>query len=459
MLNRFRLRRFLPRSVAEVVKNLIAAGYHTYLVGGCVRNVLDGRRPLEWDVATAARPEQVALIFPHTLPTGARFGTITVIHRGQAIEVTTFRKEGEYSDHRHPDQVAFISDLNADLARRDFTVNAMALDLSGRLFDPFGGQGDLRCRRIRAVGSARERFEEDALRLLRGVRLAAELGFDLEVDTFQAIRSHAGLIQSVARERIGSELERILLSAHPGKGLALLEQTGLLTLILPELQEGMDMVQNEHHAYTVWEHTVRTVTKVRKDLGLRLAALLHDVGKPRTLTVGQDGRRHFHGHEVLGAEMSETILARLKFNQSTVGRVLHLIRHHLALQKSESLNDAAVRRLVARVGPDAIGDLAELYRADRAASGIGRSPRSDDAVQLLAKVRRLMAAKPALRPEDLAIDGHDVQRLTGWPPGPAIGRVLHQLVDDVIQDPGLNRRDWLERRVVDLTAPRRTDEG
>ncbi|HSW10203.1 MAG TPA: HD domain-containing protein [Bacillota bacterium] len=469
-LNRFRLARWLPLSVVEVLKSLMATGHQAYLVGGCVRDLIGGRRPLDWDVATAARPEQVALIFPHTLPTGTRYGTTTVVHGGRAIEVTTFRQEQGHSDLRHPDQVTFISDLKADLARRDFTVNAMALDLDGRLFDPFGGQGDLRNRTIRAVGSAGTRFEEDALRLVRGVRLAAELDFDLEAETFRAICCHAGLVELVARERIGPELERILLSAHPARGLMLLEQTGLLALILPEIQEGGDVVQGEHRADTVWEHTVRTVAGVLKDPVLRLAALLHDVGKPRTLTVGEDGRRRFPGHEILGAEMSETILLRLKFRRATVKRVLHLIRHHLELQqlhdrpapgqaRQPALSDAAVRRLLARVGPEAIRDLAELDRADRAASRIGRGFRPDRTVRLLARVRRIMAGKPALRPADLAIDGDDVQRLTGWPPGPAIGRVLHQLLDDAIEDPGLNHRIWLERRVVDLAAQQRAGEG
>jgi tRNA nucleotidyltransferase/poly(A) polymerase len=434
--------------VAEVLKSLIAAGHHACLVGGCVRDTIRGKRPLDWDVATAALPEQVARIFPYTLRTGVRFGTTTVIHRGRAIEVTTFRKESGYSDRRHPDQVTFIVDLNADLARRDFTFNAMALDLDGRLFDPFGGQRDLRCRVVRAVGTARERFEEDALRLLRGVRFAAELGFDLEGDTFQAMRSHAGLIERVARERIGPELERILLSPHPGKGLVLLEQTGLLAVILPELQAGVNVVQDGSHPLTVWEHTVRTVTCIRKDPVLRLAALLHEAGAP----------------------MSEAILLRLKFGRPTAERVAHLLRHQLVLQQSlaapvpsaarqTDISDADVRRLIAHVGADAIGHLAELHRADRAASGFRGGLRVDPTRQLLARVRRIAAGKPALRPEDLAIDGDDVQRLTGWAPGPAIGRVLRQLADDVIQDPTLNRRDRLERRVVDLTAPQRIDEG
>ncbi len=469
-LNRFHLARFLPPYVAEILGNLIATGHHACLVGGCVRDVIRGQRPLDWDVATAARPEQVALIFPHTLPTGVRYGTTTVIHRGRAIEVTTFRKEAGYSDRRHPDRITFITDLNADLARRDFAFNAMALDLNGRLLDPFGGRRDLRRRVVRAVGSAGERFEEDALRLLRGVRFAAELGFDLEGDTFQAMRSHAELIQRVARERIGPELERILLSPHPGKGLVLLEQTGLLGEILPELHAGVNVAQDGPTALTVWQHTVRTVTRIRKDPVLRLAALLHDVAKPRTLTAGKGGRPDFPGHEVLGAAMSEAILLRLKFGRSMVDRVAHLIRHHLVLQQScappaqnavrqTGISDAAIRRLIARVGVDAVGDLAELHRADRAASRIGVGLRLDPTARLLARVRRIAAGKPPLGPEDLAIDGDDVQRLTGWTPGPAIGRVLRQLVDDVIQDPGLNRRDRLEGRVMDLIASQETDEG
>jgi putative nucleotidyltransferase with HDIG domain len=470
-LHRFRLARWLPLEVAEVLKTLIATGHHAYLVGGCVRDVITGRRPLDWDVATAARPEQVVLLFPHTLPTGAKYGTTTVIQRGRAIEVTTFRKEEGYSDFRHPDQVAFISDLEADLARRDFTVNAMALDLEGNLIDPFGGQADLRHRTIRAVGAASTRFEEDALRLLRGVRLAADLGFDLEEETFQAIRSHSRLIERVAPERIGPELERILLSAHPGRGLQLLEQTRLLAMILPELQEGVEIAQSGHRAATVWEHTVSRVVNIRKDAVLRLAALLHDVGKPRTLTVGEGGRRHFPGHEALGADLSEAILFRLKFGRSVVKRVRHLILHHGELQqlcarpvpapaRRTVPSDAAVRRLLARVGPETIGDLFELHRADRAASRFGRRLSPDPTVRLRAQVRRILAGKPALRLEDLAIDGGDVQQLTGWPPGPAIGQVLRQLLDDVLQEPALNHRDWLERRVADLVAVLRPpDEG
>ncbi|MDQ7794378.1 MAG: HD domain-containing protein [bacterium] len=447
-----RLRRRVPRPTAGVLVSLEAAGHPAYLVGGCVRDILQGRPPLDWDIATGALPEQVMHLFERTVPTGLKYGTVTVIQSGVPIQVTTFRSETGYQDHRRPEGVTFIPDLQADLSRRDFTINAMALDARGCLYDPLGGRDDLRRRLVRAVGDPRRRFDEDGLRLLRGVRLVAELGFELEAETGRAMGEKAHLLDHIAPERIGAELARIVQSAHPGKGLVLLERTGLLDRFLPELRAGVGLIQNEHHVFTVWEHTVLAVEHVPPDLTLRLAALLHDVAKPYTLTVGDDGRRHFFGHELLGADMAEEILTRLRFGRPVVDRVRHLVRQHMALHHAPDMKEAAVRRLLARIGQDAIKPLLQLRQADRLASGTKQGPVSEGTARLLGRMERILAGDSALALRDLAVDGHDVQRVTGLPPGPAVGRILRRLLDAVLEEPALNRRQCLEDLARRLAA-------
>ncbi|GAB6877662.1 CCA tRNA nucleotidyltransferase [Thermaerobacter litoralis] len=450
-----RFHRLVPAPVREVLGRLHEHGHGAFLVGGCVRDLLMGRPPKDWDVATSARPEEVRRIFPRTLPTGIEHGTVTVRLRGFSVEVTTFRQEAGYSDHRHPDRVEFTRDLRADLERRDLTINAMALDHTGRLHDPLGGLDDLEQGVVRAVGDPDERFREDALRLLRVVRFAARLGYRVEPRTEAALARCAPLIRHVSWERIREEMAGLLVSPRPAWGMELLRRSGLLDPIWPELLEGVGVAQNVHHAYTVWEHNLLACQYTPPVLRLRLAGLLHDVGKPRTVSVDAQGERHFYHHEVVGAQMAREMLRRLRFDNETVRHVAHLVRHHLALHHYPGMTDAAIRRLIQRIGFDYLEDLIILRVADRAASGTKRAPISRGAYRLLTRMEKILEQDAAFSLHDLAVDGHDVMAATGLEPGPAIGWILQQLLEDVLDEPGRNRRDWLLERAAELGAESR----
>ncbi len=444
-------RRALPPHVRAVVANLVAHGFEAYAVGGAVRDRLLGRRPLDWDVATSAEPRYVMSVFPRTVPTGLKHGTVKVLcPDGRDVDVTTYRVEGTYSDLRRPDSVRFTRSLTEDLGRRDFTVNALALGLDGRVVDPHRGCWDLARKVIRCVGNPDDRLSEDALRLMRAVRLAAELGFSLDPATARAIRRHAGLIGRIAVERVREELDRCLLSPAPDQALEDLRRLGLLENVLPELLEGVGFEQNEHHAYTVWEHTLLTVASVPPSLPLRLAALLHDVAKPRTLSLAE-GRRHFFGHEKVGAQMAAEMLGRLRYDRATADRVVHLVRNHMALHWQPEMKDAAVRRLINRVGPENIPDLLALRRADRRASGTKEGPVGLGTAALLVRIERLLKADRFFTVADLAIDGRDVMRIARIPPGPQVGLILKRLLEEVLEDPALNERARLEARVREMT--------
>lgn len=432
-----------PAEVRRILDTLAAKGFSAQIVGGPVRDLLMGQTPKDWDVATAAPPEAVRSAFPRTVPTGVKHGTVTVLAANRQVEVTTYRVESGYTDFRHPDQVVFVRTLREDLSRRDFTINAMALDRKGRLYDYFRGRADLAAGLIRAVGDPAERFSEDALRMMRAVRFAAQLGFDIAPPTFAAIKEKNELLRHVSAERIRDEFAKLLVSPQPARGLEMLRESGLLARFIPELLEGVGFEQNEHHAYTVWEHELIALATVPPKLHLRLAALLHDVAKPACLSV--DGRaRHFFDHERVGAKVSGVILRRLKFDNLTIGKVVHLIRHHMALHYNANMKDPAIRRLIHRVGLEHMPDLLELRRADRAASGTKPGPVSRGTLRLLARIENVLAEDAAFGLKDLAIDGNDVIRVTGLRPGPRIGEVLKSLLDAVLEDPALNTRERLE---------------
>jgi len=445
-----RFDRLVPEPVRRVLGGLAEHGYAAFLVGGCVRDLLLARAPKDWDVATSARPEEVRRIFRRTIPTGIEHGTVTVRTGGLGVEVTTFRREGRYSDHRHPDEVEFTQDLREDLERRDLTINALALDHRGQLHDPLGGLEDLVRGVVRAVGDPEERFNEDALRLLRVVRFAARFGYTIEPRTEAALARCAGLIRHISWERIREEMSATLLTARPAWALNVLRLSGLLDHIWPELLEGVGVAQNVHHAYTVWEHNLLACEYTPPVLRLRLAGLLHDVGKPRTVSEDDSGERHFYHHEVVGAEMAREMLRRLRYDNDTVERVTHLVRHHLALHHYPGMTDAAIRRLIRRIGPEYLEDLIILRVADRAASGTKQAPISRGAYRLLTRMEKVLAEDAAFSLHDLAIDGHDVMEATGFGPGPAIGWLLQQLLEEVLDDPARNQREILLRRAQEL---------
>ena len=432
----------VPPDVSRVVDTLIAGGYEAFVVGGCVRDALRGIDPQDWDVATSARPEEIQAQFKRSLYTN-RFGTVVVSSGRHEIEVTTYRIEADYADHRRPETVSFTESLHEDLARRDFTMNAMAWrpgtgESGGELVDPFDGRGDLDRRIVRAVGVPGDRFAEDALRMLRAVRFATTLRMDVEPATAAAITAHAALAGGLSGERIGQELSKILATKQPSVGLRLLSDLGLLAVLCPELEICKTIPQDKAVAQDVFEHSLITVdaTPVDPDLRLRLAGLFHDVGKPDTFADG-----HFHQHEFVGEAITRRILRRWKFPKDTIARVTHLIRHHMFWYQTE-WSGSAVRRFVRKVGLENIPDLFELRRADNIGSG-ARSPRMYALEDLWTRVQDEIHRSTAFSPRDLAIDGTDVMAELGLTPGPAVGRVIAALFERVLDDPDLNTRESL----------------
>ena len=431
-----------PRAL-EVLARLRAAGHQAVLVGGCVRDFLLGKEPHDYDAATSARPEEIlaACAALPCVPTGLRHGTVTVLSQGLAVEVTAFRREGTYSDGRHPDQVSFTDSLEEDLGRRDFTINAMAWD-EGGLVDRFGGQADLQAGLIRCVGEPERRFQEDALRILRGLRLAAQLDFAIHPDTARAIRTETPRLSLVARERIGGEFLRLL--SGPGAGRVLLDFSQTVCEIVPQLAPTVGFDQkNPHHAWDVYTHLVKTVEKVPPEPALRLAALLHDVGKPAVFFLDETGTGHFYGHAEASARLCEDIAQSLRLDRATREQVVTLVqRHHLPLQPTQ----ACVGRWLRRLGPELFFQLLALMKADGASCLPGQSPR-EELDQTADLARTLLAQAPCLTLKDLAVNGRDA--LAAGLSGPAIGRALNRLLDQVAEGTLPNEREVLLKHLTD----------
>jgi tRNA nucleotidyltransferase (CCA-adding enzyme) len=429
----------IPPVVVELIETLRSAGHAGHLVGGSLRDLILGRDPADWDLATDARPERVVDLFPGAVYEN-RFGTVAVRRGGAAFEITTFRSDHDYADFRRPHRVDFGETLEADLARRDFTVNAMAW--GGRpgepltLADPFDGRADLAAQTLRAVGDPTERFGEDALRMIRAVRLSATLGFEIEPGTLAAIVAQADLVRHLSGERIAAELARLLAAPLPSIGLRPLESTGLLRGISAELAAQRGVPQNKRFGEDLWDHTVRSVEAAPVDRPIvRLAALLHDIGKPATFA---DGR--FIGHEVVGAGLAGALLDRLHVPRATADRVTQLVRHHMFTYQP-SWGDSAVRRFIAKVGRPALDELLELRRADNIGSGL--DPEAGGLAALRSRIADQLAADVPLDRGALAIDGDDLIAELGASPGPRLGIVLERLLDAVVEDPTLNDRPSL----------------
>jgi len=432
----FRFRRQLPEAAREILTRLTDAGHQAVLVGGCVRDLLLGRRPKDWDIATDLDVEGLRHLFPQgkVMGTDRKGVTLLIPRDGAAYEVTPFRGPT----------------LAEDLSRRDFTINAMALLPDGRLYDPMGGTKDLAAGVLRACGDPGERIREDPLRMLRAVRLAAELSLSLEPSLAEALRMHAPTLAEVAPERIGAEFCRLMVTDRPAWGMERLRETGLLAVFAPELLEMVGVEQNQFHAYPVWEHCLLALALVPPELHLRLAALLHDVGKPRTVSVDEQGNRHFYRHEQVGAVMADELLTRLRVEAKVRERVVRLVRLHMDLHLEEGMGDAAIRRMINRIGLDLLPDLVQLRRADRLASGTRQGELGPDTIYLLRQVERILKEDAALKVTDLAVNGHDVVRVFGRPPGPYVGQVLQRLLEEVLEDPSRNRREWLLMRLEEL---------
>jgi tRNA nucleotidyltransferase (CCA-adding enzyme) len=447
-------RALIPADVVGVCRRLREAGHQAYLVGGGVRDLVLGRSPKDFDVATSALPEAVLGLFGqrYAIPTGLQHGTVTVLTgappAGRPVEVTTFRGEGEYLDGRRPSSVEFGKTLEEDLARRDFTMNAMAFDpLEDRLVDLHGGHADLAGKLVRAVGDPVQRFREDGLRPMRAVRQATQLGLAIDPATMAAIPQTLASFRKVSAERVRDELVKLLGAAEPARGIELLRQAGLLAEVIPELLEGVGCAQNRFHRHDVYGHTLATLADAQGDVVLRLGALLHDVGKPRARQPkeGAPGEYSFYRHEHVGAEMADTICRRLKVSTAERESVRALVENHMFFYAPE-WTDGTVRRFVKRVGVEHLPALLALREADITGRGMGED-REKETRELRARVSEVAAADAALSTKDLAIDGRDVMRILGVPPGRQVGVILEALLERVLDDPGLNDRPTLEAMV------------
>ncbi len=434
----------LPEKVEYIIHTLEEAGYEAYAVGGCVRDSLLGREPDDWDITTSARPQQVKAVFPRTIDTGIQHGTVTVMMGKDGFEVTTYRIDGEYEDSRHPKEVIFTANLIEDLKRRDFTINAFAYNDRSGIVDAFDGMTDLKNGLIRCVGDAGERFTEDALRMMRAVRFSAQLGYDIEEKTKEAITVLAPNLKNISAERIQVELVKLLQSPHPDY-LRIAYELGMTGIFLPEFDKAMETPQNNpHHIYTVGEHMLQTLLHVRPDRSLRIAALLHDIAKPDTETIDEEGISHFHGHAEAGEEKAAAILRRLKFDNDTIGKVKKYVKYH---DYKIEATPRAVRRALNRIGKEYFAEVLEIKQADMLAqSTCQREEKEENLTRVRALYEEILRKEECVSLKDLALTGKDLMEL-GVPQGKQLGAILQKLLEDVLEEPQHNTREYLTELV------------
>jgi poly(A) polymerase/tRNA nucleotidyltransferase (CCA-adding enzyme) len=452
-----RMRRSVPAEVIALCEVLKTHSYQAYLVGGCVRDMIANRAPKDWDITTNATPEQIQVVFPDSFYENT-FGTVGVKTesedpRVKVVEITPYRTEGKYSNARHPDEVHFSDTLIDDLDRRDFTVNAIAYDpLTEELVDVHGGAEDLKRRVIRTVGKPGERFAEDALRMLRAIRFAAELDFAIDAQTVAGIAENASQLGRISRERVRDELLKILMSPRPMQALYMAQKMGILTFIIPELEDAMGVEQNQAHSFDVFEHLLRSLQHAADKewpLDVRLAALLHDIGKPATRRWGEEKKDWtFHGHEVVGAKMAKKILADLRIPKEVAENVVSLIRWHMFFSDPDQVTLSAVRRIITNVGKEHIQELLNLRICDRIGTG-----RPKEQPFRLRKYMAMVdeAMRDPISMGMLKINGVRLMEL-GVAPGPRMGWMLHALLEEVLDDPTKNTEDYLEKRVGEFGA-------
>jgi len=449
----------IPLEVRIIAETLENAGFEAYLVGGCVRDILLNKTPKDWDITTNAHPEDIEKTFENTFINND-FGTVGVVNEEtedaslKVVEVTPYRSESGYSDSRRPDEVTFGVSLDDDLTRRDFTVNAIAYRVKDNtLVDPFDGQKDIKDKKLRAVGEATLRFEEDALRMMRAVRLAVEHDFTIEAETMAAIVQNAANLERISKERIRDEFIRIINSAQPMQGIVFLEKLSLLPYVLPEIAEGIGIDQNQAHAYDVYEHNLRSLQHAAdKDypFEIRLAALLHDIGKPATREHSEEKRDWtFYNHEVVGAKMAKTILKDLKFPRETIETVTKLVRWHMFFSDPDQVTLSAVRRTIRNVGEDQIWNLLNLRICDRIGTG-----RPKEQPFRFRKYKSMVeeALRDPISVKMLKMDGGKIMEITGEKPSPKLGNILHALLEEVLDDPQKNTDDYLTQRVKELSG-------
>jgi len=434
----------IPKEIKNVLERMDRNNFEAYLVGGCVRDMLRRVEPMDWDIATNANPEEIQRVFPDSFCNNA-FGTVTV----SGVEITPFRTEEKYSDKRHPDKVEWAKTIEEDLSRRDFTVNAMAMKVDLKVIDPFKGKRDLEKKMVRAVGKAEDRFGEDALRMMRAVRFATVLGFKIEKKTLKAIKENLTWIGVISKERIRDELMKIITSSRAAEGIELLRELGILTYVIPELEENYGVAQNKHHLYNCYEHAVRSLDFAAKkgfNNYVRMAALLHDIGKPQTKR-GEGKEATFYNHEIVGAKITEKILKRLRFSKKDSEKIVKLVRYHLFYYNVDEVTESSVRRLARRVGLDSIDELLQLRMADRIGSGC---PKAEP--YKLRHLRYIIekVSKDPISVKKLKVSGENVMNILKIKPGAKIGQILDILLDYVLTDPKKNTKDFLEGEIKKL---------
>lgn len=445
----------IPNEIKKILEKLEANGFESFLVGGCVRDLLRGKDPEDWDIATIAKPEEIQKIFPDNFSEN-KFGTVTVLtgsknEKLKEVEITPYRADEKYSDKRHPDAVKFVKNIKDDLSRRDFTINAMAARKQKKfeIIDPFGGEKDLKNKIIRAVGKAEERFNEDALRMMRAVRFAVCLGFKIEKNTAGAIKKNAKWLEVISKERIRDELIKIVMSDSADIGIEMLRELGLLKYIAPEIEEGYGVGQNKHHIYDCYEHSLLSLkyaAKKKFNMHVRLAVLLHDVGKPRVKR-GEGSDSTFYNHEVVGAKMAKEILERLKFPKKDVEKITKLVRFHLFYYNVGEVTESSVRRLVSRVGIENMDELLEVRMSDRIGSGVPKAEpyKLRHLKYIIDKVSQSPISAKALK-----INGNEVMDILKIPAGPKVGWILEILLGEVLTDTDKNQKEILEKSVKEL---------
>lgn len=462
----------IPKEVIFAIKTLKKAEFDAYIVGGCVRDILRNAKPSDWDIATNAMPQNVQKIFKKTFYDN-KFFTVKLITQSKdpslkEIEITTFRTEAQYSDKRHPDKVKPAKTIEEDLSRRDFTVNAMAMEIQNskiknqkesqkleiknyKVIDPFEGQKDLENKIIRAVGNPKERFSEDALRLIRAVRFAITLGpgWKIESKTEKAIKETAYLIEKISKERIKEEFEKIIMSERADEGIILLHKTGLLKYTIPELEKGVGVSQNRHHIYTIFEHSVLSLkyaAKYNYSLEVRLASLFHDIAKPQTKR-GEGPDATFYNHDIVGAKIARKILERLRFPKKVAEKVELLVKNHMFFYDPAVVTESSVRKLLRKVGKENIKELLCLRIADRKGSGVpkARPYRLRHLEYVIEKVSR-----DPISVQMLKVNGNDVMKILKISPGPKVGLILNALLAEVLERPEKNKKEYLKKRIKEL---------
>ena len=432
----------IPSSVEFIINKFYENDYESFMVGGCVRDSILGLNPKDFDITTSAKPEITESLFEKTIPTGIQHGTVTILIEKEPFEVTTYRTDGDYIDNRHPDSVVFVSDIKEDLSRRDFTINALAYNNVSGLIDYFNGISDIKNRVIKAVGDPDKRFQEDALRMIRAIRFSCQLDFEIESNTYEAIVRNFELVNNISIERIRDEFCKILISTNPRKGLELLKDTGILKLILPEINSLVGYTPRcNNHNKDVFEHTLRVLDNTinENNLVLRIAALFHDVGKLNTLKELENGHCYFPGHSEEGAVMSRDILTRLRFDNKTINKVCSIINDHLVLYVDIMPTDYEIKVLINRVGIENIFNLFSLQRAD-IKSLWNPVPFLKKVQYIEDKVISILENNEPLTSKDLDIKGSDILKELNLKPGPQIGDIISKLLDEVLNNPDINNR-------------------